>query len=201
MPVLFVAAFLTADPIALFDGESLDGWTCHTDGVFRVEDAAIVAGDPDDPAPRNEFLCTTEEFGDFELRLRFRIADGPKSNAGVQFRTARIPGSHEVSGYQADIGPGWFGALYDESRRRQTLAKPDEATVKKALAAVGEGGWHTYRIRAVGPRITLWLNGVQTVDYTERDADIAETGVIALQIHGGMTGLVEYRDIKLTPIP
>ena len=192
-----VSVAIAAEPVSLFDGQSLDGWTCHTDGVFRVENGAIVAGSEDEAAARNEFLCTTQEFEDFDLTLKFRVAPGPKSNAGVQFRTKRLPGNHEVSGYQADIGPGWFGALYDESRRNRILAKPDDATTKWALENVGEDGWHTYRIRAVGPQITLWLNGVQTVDYTEEDADIPQSGIIALQIHGGMTGLVEYKDVAI----
>src|SRR5574342_448344 len=59
---------------------------------------------------RNEFLCTTRTFGDFELRLKFKLLGGDSANAGVQFRTKRIPNNHEVIGYQADMGSGWWGA-------------------------------------------------------------------------------------------
>ena len=69
---------------------------------------------------------TREAFGDFELRLEARLR-GEGQNAGVQFRSARIPNDHEVIGYQCDMGRMdgrlIWGALYDESRRRRMLAE------------------------------------------------------------------------------
>ena len=52
-------------------------------------------------------------------------------------------------------------------------------------------------IRAEGARIRLWLNGVQTVDYTEKDPSIDTTGVIAVQIHAGPPSEAWYKDITL----
>ena len=64
-------------------------------------------------------------YGNFELKVTFKlIGDKAKANAGVQFRTKRIPNHHEVSGYQADVGQDYWGALYDESRRNKVLASP-----------------------------------------------------------------------------
>lgn len=40
------------------------------------------------------------------------------------------------------------------------------------------GEWHDYRIRAEGPRVRLWVNGVQTVDYTETEPGLPATGVV-----------------------
>ena len=65
---------------------------------------------------------------------------------------------------------------------------------------MGEDGWNTYRILAVGNRIQLWLNGVQTVDYTETDESIENSGVIAIQIHGGMKGTISYKNLMLRPL-
>ena len=96
--------------ISLFDGESLQGWEGNFD-MFRVVDGAIVGGSLDKDVPRNEFLCTTQMYADFELRLQFKII-GDKANAGVQLRSRRIPGHHEMIGYQADLGDGWWGCLY-----------------------------------------------------------------------------------------
>ena len=59
------------------------------------------------------------------------------------------------------------------------------------------GEWNDYRIRAEGPRIRLWLNGVETVDYTETDPAIPRTGVIALQIHGNAVAVVRFKDIEI----
>ena len=177
----------------LFDGKSFAGWEGNLDH-FRIEDDAIVAGTLKQPIERNEFLCTEREYGDFELRLEFKLLGGEAANAGVQLRTKRIPNHHEVSGYQADMGDGWWGSLYDESRRNKILAKADEKLIAKILK---RDDWNEYRIRAVGPRIQLWINGEQTVDYVEKDADIARSGVIAVQIHSGPPSEAWYRKIEL----
>jgi putative heme-binding domain-containing protein len=185
----------------LFDGRTFAGWEGETNRVWRIEDGAIVAGAFEKAAPRNEFLTTTRQFTNFQLRLRFRIQGSEALNAGIQFRTQRIPNHHEVSGYQADIGPGVDGHLYDESRRNRMLAAPSPATVARALRGVGTDGWHEYRISAINQRILLWLNGVQTVEFMESDPAIPRGGVLALQIHGGMKGTIAYRDIEIEELP
>lgn len=188
-----------ARPIALFDGKTFAGWEGDTDKTWRIEDGAIVGGSLEVTVPRNEFLATTREFENFELRLKYKLT-GVEGfiNGGVQFRTQRIPNHHEVRGYQADLGAGYDGHLYDESRRNRMLASPAPETLKKALK---KDDWNEYRIRAEGPRIQLWLNGVPTVDYTEADPTIPRQGVIALQIHGGCKAIVRYKDITLQELP
>jgi 3-keto-disaccharide hydrolase len=180
-------------PVALFNGKTLDGWEGDLK-IFRVEQGAIVAGTLDNKIARNEFLCTTRTFGDFELRLKFKLLGGDAANAGVQFRTKRIPNNHEVSGYQADMGVGWWGALYDESRRNKVLVGPDQAKMKDVVKI---GDWNDYVIRAEGKHIQLRLNGVQTVDYTEAEPQIEPSGVICLQIHGGPPSQAQYKDITI----
>jgi len=195
------AGSANADPVSLFDGKTFQGWEGDTKTTWRIENGTITAGSPDKAVPRNEFLSTKQRFENFDLRLKFRITGDKHVNAGVQFRTERIPDHHEVIGFQADIGPGYYGALYDESRRRKILAKPDKETTAQALAAAGKDGWHTYRIRALGNHIQLWLNGVQTVDYTEKDPEIAKDGIIAIQIHGKMQAVIAYKDITIKELP
>ena len=180
-------------PVPLFDGKTLNGWEGDLK-IFRVQEGAIVAGTLANKIARNEFLCTTRTFGDFELRLKFKLLGGDGANAGVQFRTKRIPNNHEVSGYQADMGVGWWGALYDESRRNKVLIGPDQAKMK---GVVKIDDWNDYVIRAEGRRIQIWVNGVQTVDYVEEDPKIETTGVIAVQIHGGPPSEAWYKDITL----
>ena len=182
-----------AKPASLFDGRTFSGWEGNLK-MFRIEDGAIVGGTFADKIPRNEFLCTTDTYGDFELRLKVKLLGGDKANAGVQFRTARIPNHHEVSGYQADMGTGWWGALYDESRRNKVLLGPDQSRMR---AVVKNDDWNDYVIRAEGPRVQLSLNGVQTVDYTETDPSVAKSGVICVQIHSGPPSEAWYKDITL----
>jgi hypothetical protein len=180
--------------VSLFDGRTFAGWEGNLDW-FRIEDGAIVAGSLNKPIPRNEFLCTTREFGDFELRLQVRLlGDLARANAGIQIRSRRIPNHHEMIGYQADMGQHYWACLYDESRRRTILAKPDPEVMQKALKP---GQWNDYVIRCEGPRIRLWLNGVQTVDYVESDESIEQTGLIGLQVHSGPPTEAWYKDITI----
>ena len=189
-----------AEEVQLFDGQSFDGWEGDIEDTWRIENGTLTAGSLEKVAARNEFLSTKQVFRNFDLKLKYKIIGDHKINAGVQFRTKRIPDHHEVIGFQADISPAFDGNLYDESRRRKFLAKPQETLRKKAQAAVGADGWNTYRILAVGNRIQLWLNGVQTVDYTETDESIEKSGIIAIQIHGGMKGTVSFKDLVLRPL-
>ena len=181
---------------SLFDGKTLDGW----DGdlkVWRVADGAIVGGSLDGN-PRNEFLTTKKSYKDFVLTFEYKLV-GTQGfvNGGVQVRSKRIANPpNEMSGYQADIGAGMTGALYDESRRNKTLAKPDPALIKK-LEKPGE--WNRYEVRCEGPRIQLFINGEKTVDYTEADPRIELEGVIGLQIHGNCKAEIAFRDVKITP--
>lgn len=185
-----------AGPVPLFDGRTFDGWQGDIGRTWRIEDGAIVGGSLTEPVPQNEFLATTREFGDFVLRLAFRL-EGTEGfiNSGVQFRSQRLAEpAHEMVGYQADIGDDYWGGLYDESRRNVVLALPDQ---KAVMAHVKVGDWNDYEVRVEGRRIRLTLNGHQTVDYTEPDASLPATGRIALQIHGGGRALVRFRNITI----
>ncbi|GAB5518538.1 MAG: hypothetical protein RhofKO_07890 [Rhodothermales bacterium] len=181
----------------LFDGETFAKW----DGprpYFRIEDDAIVAGALDASIPKNQFLCTLGEYTDFDLRLQFKVL-GEGANAGVQFRTSRLPNDHEVRGFQADLGDGWYGSLYDESRRNRLLATADSSTIARVL---NRDAWNDYHIRADGPNITLAINGTETVRYTEPEPnhEIARTGHVCLQIHSGPPSKAWYRSIDIQPI-
>jgi len=198
--LLLIALSARAEPEAksLFDGKTFAGWDGDTKKTWRIEDGAIVGGSLETTVPRNEFLCTTKTYGDFELKVKFKLlGDRKGTNAGVQFRTKRIPKHHEVSGYQADVGQGYWGALYDESRRNKVLAAPDAKLLEKL---VKHDDWNEYVIRAEGPRIQLFLNGTRTVDYTEKDDKIERTGIIGLQIHGGAKAKVMYKDITIAEL-
>jgi hypothetical protein len=186
------------EAIAIFDGKTLHGWEGNTNN-WRVEDGAIVAGRLERRQPHNEFLATTREFGNFELRLQYKV-EGSNGfvNGGVQFWSQRVPNNFEVSGYQADLGAETDGNLYDESRRNRNLVAAEKETREKALKP---GDWNNYRIRAEGAHIRLWLNGVKTVDYTESDESIRRRGIIALQIHGGAYTRVQYRNLVLEELP
>jgi len=148
--------------ISLFDGDTFAGWEGSRE-VFRIDDGAVVGGTLSANVAHNDFLCTVASYDDFELRLQCRLL-GENANAGIQIRSRRVPDHYEVSGYQADMGQQYWGCLYDESRRNKVLACPDPAKIAEVVRA---GDWNDYVIRCEGKRIQLWINGFQTVDYTE----------------------------------
>jgi len=185
----------------LFDGKTFDGWDGDTKMTWRVEDGSLVGGSLTKKQPRNEFLATKKEYGDFVLTLKFKLLGDPKKafvNSGVQIRSQRVKDSHEMIGYQADMGDGFWGSIYDESRRNKVLAAADQKVMNRALKM---GAWNDYVIRAEGRRIRTWINGVQGVDYSEPDEKILQVGRIGLQIHGGGPAEVWFKDIAIEEMP
>ena len=182
----------------IFDGQSWQGWEGSKD-FFRIESGAIVAGSLDTIIPLNQFLCTEQEYEDFELRMKVKFTSR-ENNAGIQFRSTRIPNNHEVIGYQADIGftdrPVW-GSLYDESRRKRFLV---EASAEKVLSVLHPESWNDYRIYCKGPEIKFWLNDQLVLEYRETEPDIARQGSICVQIHSGPPAEAWYKDIEIRPI-
>jgi hypothetical protein len=146
--------------------------------------------------PRNEFLASTRSYTNFTLRLEYKLV-GTEGfvNSGVQFRSVRMANPpNEMNGYQADIGAGYSGCLYDESRRNTFLAKADPDVVR-SLERTND--WNRYELRCDGPHIMLFLNGEKTVDYSEPEPSIAQRGLIGLQIHGGNKAQVSFRNITI----
>jgi hypothetical protein len=187
-----------AESQRLSDGRTFAGWEGDTNRTWRVAEGAFVGGSLKEVVPRNEFLATTRSYTNFILRLKFKIL-GAGANAGVQVRSRRIPGHHEMIGYQADLGdPEWWGCLYDESRRNRVLAKADVTQVNTVLK---RGDWNDYEIRCEGRRLRLAINGVTTVDYTETDPAIEQSGLVAVQIHGGPPSEAWYRDVTIEELP
>lgn len=179
---------------ALFDGKSLDGWE-GDEKVWRVADGVIVGGSMQGNK-QNEFLASKKSYKDFVLKLEYKLV-GTEGfvNSGVQIRSKRIDKpANEMKGYQADIGVGWTGSLYDESRRNKVMAKADGELIKKTEKL---GDWNQYEIRCEGPHVVLKLNGVQTIDYTEEDKTLEQEGQIGLQIHGGNKAEVSFRNITI----
>jgi hypothetical protein len=196
-----LAAALPAAPETLFDGKSLAGWEGDPKW-WRVEDGALTGGSRTEKVPHNYFLATQRSFQNFDLRLRLKLTGTPGTgmiNSGVQIRSIRVPNNTEMAGYQVDAGDGWWGKLYDESRRRRVIAEPVDAAAVKA--AVRKDDWNEYRIRAEGPRIRSWINGVPALDYTEAEPRVAADGRIAVQIHSGGHALVQVKDVVIEELP
>lgn len=179
----------------LFNGKTFAGWEGDTSKTWRIQDGALVGGSLTETVPHNEFLTTRREYRNFDLRLKFKLVGTGFVNGGIQFRSQRVKEPpYEMTGYQADMGEGYWGSLYDESRRNKTLAQPPADLIKRILKP---NDWNDYEIRCEGRHIRLWLNGELTVDYTEPDETIPLSGYIGVQIHGGGKTEASYKAIRI----
>ena len=180
----------------LFDGKTFTGWEGDTLNTWRIEDGMLIGGSLDKTVPHNDFLCTDRKFSNFILKLKIKLTGNEGFiNSGVQFHSIRMTDpDYEMIGYQADWGKDYWASLYDESRRKKTMAAPDSLQV---LQWIKKGDWNDYEIHAENRRIRLYINGHETVDYTEEDLNIPQTGLIGLQIHGGGKAEVAFKDITI----
>lgn len=184
----------------LFDGSSLKGWTTvkrSNQNFWTVIDSTITGGDGVQKIPVNTYLHTIESYGDFEFRSLFRISgnhDTGLINSGIQYRS--IIEGDKIIGYQADIGKGYWGDIYDEHRRAK-LVGGDLSTLKHIL---NEDGWNSYIVRCKGNKHELYINGVKTSEYFEKDPEIPSKGVIGIQLHSGGNAKIEFKHITITPL-
>lgn len=183
----------------LFDGKTFNGWQGDIKNTWKIENETIVGGSLQKTVQQNDFLCTARTYDNFVLKLKVKLTGSEGFiNSGIQFRSIRASNpANEMIGYQADWGKDYWASLYDESRRNKTIAKPDSAQVLKWIKI---NDWNDYEVKAEGRRIRLFINGHQTVDYTEPDANIPQSGLIGLQIHGGGKAQVAFKDIFITEL-
>jgi hypothetical protein len=179
----------------LFSGKDLAGWTQRNGwAVYRITGDTIV-GTTANQSP-NSFLCTDQEFSDFELR--FEVDVDPALNSGVQIRSKSLPEKDKgrVHGPQVEImrGPGESGYVYGEATGRNWISptQPRHEHLKN-------NQWNQYHIRAVGTRIQTWINGQLIEDISDPQSFL--TGFIGLQVHGIGKELgpfqVKWRNIEI----
>ncbi len=166
-----------------FNGTDLEGWIADPE-VWSVDNGEIV-GRSAEGLQANNFAVAGLQLRDFRLIVEVKLVDD-SDNSGIQFRSERLPDG-AVRGYQADIGAGWWGKLYEEHGRG--LLEDQGAKMVRA------GGWNTYEIVAVGDRVLTALNGRQCVDRTDPGA--ARAGILALQVHSGGPTEVRFRKLRL----
>ncbi|MBK8035605.1 MAG: DUF1080 domain-containing protein [Verrucomicrobiaceae bacterium] len=197
-----LSALCHAEPVSLFDGKTLESWDFDP-AMWRVEDGVITGGSTTEKIKKNDFISTKKSYQNFELKLKIKVSGDPKTgmlNSGIQIRSVRADGG-AMSGYQIDCGAGWFGKIYDEHRRNKVIWAPTPEQQAALDKAIDVFGWNEYRIRAEGPRIQTWINGVLCIDYTETDPNIALDGHIAPQVHSGGVCLVQVKDVTIEELP
>ena len=224
---LTAATFVQAEDKQLFNGKDLTGWKGVPE-FWSVKDGCLTGKTTtENMVKENTFLIWQDgEVADFELTLKYKIVDSNGEskgfgNSGIQYRSKVVkPDYFVVSGYQADFecGKTYSGILYEE-KGRGILAKRGEKVVIKdgedpkkpkievtgsvgvsdeIQAAIHPADWNEYKIVAKGGHLQHFINGKQTVDVTDETSVGAKSGILALQLHKGPTGMtVQFKDMVL----
>ena len=107
----------------------------------------------------HHYSYTKKAYADFELNVLIKMVGDSNANSGICIRINPTSWD-DAPGYQADMGKGYWGCLWEERRGNMVQKFPD------ALAAkiVKQNDWNHYYIKAKGHHIEAWLNGVKTID-------------------------------------
>ena len=196
--------------VALFNGIDLTGWKglageggnpisranmtpaelaqaqVEADSVMRanwkVKDGELIF------SGHGKSLCTSRDYGDFEMYVDWKIEKG--GDSGIYLR-----GAPQVQIWDTAQWPEGSGGLYNN---KKNPSKP----LVCADNPIGE--WNTFRIKMVGERVTVYLNDKLVVDdvvmenYWDRNQPIFPTGQIELQSHGST---LYFRNVFIREIP
>nr|WP_295926925.1 DUF1080 domain-containing protein [uncultured Dyadobacter sp.] len=198
--------------VTLFDGKSLNGWhSWQSDKVlpqWKIEDKAIVLTEKG-----GKDLVTDKEYGDFELELEWKIAEG--GNSGIIYHVVEdkkyccpystgpeiqvLDDQKHPDAKAGKAGNHKAGSLYD------MLPATDFTVVKPA------GQWNKAKVIIKGGKGESWLNGKKVVEFPTQGPEwnklvanskfktwegfgASSKGKIALQDHGDK---VSYRNIRI----
>ncbi len=194
--VLFLVSCVNAEEakMSLADFKVILPATEDFKKLWTEKDGVITGGDGENKIKKNTFLCTEKEYENFELTCSFKLSGDHKTgliNSGIQYRSI-IKDGH-IIGYQADIGKGYWGDIYDE-HRRGLLIKGKTAELFKNFT---EDGWNIYKIVCIGNKHETFINGFKVAEYEEKKSDIPGKGVIAFQVHSGGKAKLELKDIVI----
>lgn len=180
----------------LFNGKDLTGWkqVGGKDGVWAAEDGMLVC-----KSSGGGWLSTDKAFGDFTLRLEYRMQEG--GNSGVFIR-APHKGNPWIEGMEIQ--------LLDDSHAKYKNLKPYQYTgsvygvVPPRKSAVKPAGqWNRIEITARGRQVTVIVNGEKVVETDLGEHKAAENdhpgitrkdGFIGLQSHDDR---IEFRNIEI----
>ena len=176
---------------SLFDGKTLDGWTCtpeEVSGHWRVEEGMLVGENPDQLA---SILWTTGQFGNFELEMEYMTPSGDY-DSGVFLRGE----SHQVQiGISRSLQKDMTGCIYAPVDEQGSYP----AQTDKIAEFHRAGEWNHLRIMVSGNRIQTFLNGEPFVDY--QAVRIPEEGPVGLQLHAGVHMVIQFRNIRIRELP
>ncbi|SFD30718.1 protein of unknown function [Algibacter lectus] len=207
----------------LWDGKTTNGWRGAKLEEFpksgwQIEDgvlSVLASGGAESTAGGD--IVTTEQFGDFELTVDFKLTPGANSGIKYYVDTNINKGAGSSIGLEYQIlddalHPDAKLGNHDGSRTVSSLYDLIQANVNKPIHPIGE--WNTAYIISKNNHVEHWLNGTKVLEYERKSDDykklVSESkyakwpnfgeldkGEILLQDHGD---LVSFKNVKIRPI-
>jgi hypothetical protein len=214
--------------VALFNGKNFTGWKVPDgdNGHWKVIDG-VIDYDAESEAPGSKDLWSEREFGDYVLRVDWRIKATPYTNPGVPYILPDGTHARDIHGkelrlslpdsdsgifqrgearYQVNIWcwPIGSGEMYGVRTDPSTPADLRAAVTPRTQADNPVGQWNTFEVTVRGKTISVQLNG-KTVLPGATIPGLPTRGRIALQHHGGKQNgqwnsppsLVQFKNIYL----
>ena len=218
--------------VPLFNGKDLSGWKIPAgdNGHWKVVDG-VIDYDAESEAAGDKSLWSEKAYGDFILRVDWRLKSTPYVNPGV--RLIRWDGTHKKDADGKDIAiavPDSDSGIYLRGSDKSQVNiwswpigsgevygyRTDPAVTAAVRAGVTPsrnadrdiGAWNSFEITMRGDRLTVVLNGERVLNNAQLPG-VPARGPIALQHHGGKKdgrwvlspSLVQFRNIALKECP
>jgi Domain of Unknown Function (DUF1080) len=212
----------------LFNGRDFTGWKVPAgdNGHWRVADG-VIDYDAESEASGDKALWSEKAFGDFTLKVDWRIKSTPYVNPNVFI--IKPDGSHKKDADGKDIRlavpdsdsgvylrgaskaqvniwawPCGSGEVYGYRTDAKMPPEVRAGVTPKRNADRNIGEWNTFEITMRGDRLTVVLNGIEVITNAQLPG-IAARGPIALQHHGSKKGgvwtsppsLVQFRNLSI----
>ena len=178
--------------LPLFDGKTLNGWTATAKNqTVEVSDGEIHLLSK----KANLWLLHEKSYDHFELEVEAKMPESGY-NSGIGFRCT--PGKKKPKGYQCEIDHKKTGQIYAIGKGWVWPKNKEEKARFEKMAGdcFKDGAWNRFKIRCVGKKIQIWVNGVLTADLED---ELFSSGVVALQ-HHGKGDVHRFRNIRLRPL-
>jgi hypothetical protein len=169
----------------IFNGKNLKGWVTPANNTWWMAGKGIlfVKSGPD---KKGSILWTEKKYKDFIIETDFLMGDGVV-DSGIFLRSEND-----------QIQIGISGSLKRDLTASPYIPKkgyPVEAKVKDILKLKD---WNTMKVKVVGKSYTVWLNGIEVMNYTSEK--IVDEGPVGLQLHPGNEMSISYRNIRLAEL-
>ena len=193
LPALFLSIFTlqgnnSNSSNTIFNGENLNGWKVpqgnEKAGWYNVINNVLEIRSG--PKKKGSVLWTEKEYGNFEMELEFRFIGGT-IDSGIHLRN-----SDQIQiGISGSLKRDMTCSPYITGRGYPVEAK----NIQKLLKSKG---WNQMKIRAVGPKYTVWLQGQEVMNYESGSAK--KEGPIGIQLHGNRSMKIDFRNLSINEI-